>query len=181
MDFVMSRIGLSVCALISVSVLGAAFAEHELDDKRQELRTAVQRLCDTMSAAALGYGDSVTTYTVPWLSTGEAIQATVTTDGTVMSTGALSEVDHPCTQIHLWRWDGNELNNSVIAQMDAACGGFTASSGASLDIVGMSLMVDGTPRMLVFVLPAEPGTKAQNLTDISSTARASASISAEVL
>jgi hypothetical protein len=151
LDFVMSKVGLSVCALMTVSVLGTVFGDIGTDDRRQELRSIVGRLCDVISAAALGYGDSFSTFYVPPLSSGEAVQVTITVDGTMMSSGGIAAIDHPCTRVHLWQWDGCALNWSTIEGLDIAHGEMTACSGATLEILGMTMMVDGAPHVLVFV------------------------------
>ncbi len=177
----MSRVGLSICALISASVLGAALSEHQDDEARLELRSAAQRLCDAISVAAVGYGDSVREFSVPSLTSGEGIRVTVTGDGVMMSAGSEKAVDHPCVQVHLWQWDGEELNASAIARLDSECQALTACTGATLEITGMSMMVDGLPRKMVFVMRAVSDGTVQNFAAMSSTALDSSSTSADVL
>jgi hypothetical protein len=155
-DFVISKVGLSVCALISASVLGAVFSDSGVDDRRQELRVILQRMCDLISSAAVAGGDSVRMFCIPSLSTGEPIRTTVTVDGAIMSSGTASEIDHPCTRIHLWHWDGRELNDSVITALDRSYGETTAHTGETLEIFAMSVMVDGIHQVLVFVLKTGP-------------------------
>jgi hypothetical protein len=156
LDFVMSKVGLSVCALVSASVLGTVLADSELDERRQELREVLQRMCDLVSSAATAGGDSVRAFRVPSLSTGEPIKATITNDGTCMSSGPLSVIEHPCSQVHLWRWDGRDLNESVVTELDRSYGETTAVSGDLLDIFAMSMDMDGVYRVLVFILAAGP-------------------------
>ncbi len=151
-----SKVGLSVCALISASVLGAVFSDSGVDDRRQELRVILQRMCDLISSAAVAGGDSVRMFCVPSLSTGEPIRTTVTVDGAIMSSGTASEVDHPCTQVHLWHWDGRELNDSAITDLDRSYGETTAHTGETLEIFAMSVTVDGMQRVLVFVFRTGP-------------------------
>ncbi|MGB2825509.1 MAG: hypothetical protein WBC49_02595, partial [Thermoplasmata archaeon] len=105
---------------------------------------------------AVAGGDSVRMFCIPSLSTGEPIRITVTVDGAVMSSGTASEIDHPCTQVHLWHWDGRELNDSVITDLDRSYGETTAHTGETLEIFAMSVTVDGMQRVLVFVLRAGP-------------------------
>jgi hypothetical protein len=157
MDFVISKVGLSVCALVSASVLGAVLADSGLDERRHELRAVLERMCDLVSSAAVTGGDSVRVFCIPSLSTGEPIKATITTDGASMSSGTASVVDHPCSQVHLWRWDGRDLNDSVVAELDISYGETTAQSGDALEIFAMSTVMDGVHRVLVFVLLAGPG------------------------
>ncbi len=148
----MSKVGLSICALVSASVLGAVFSDSGVDEVRQELRVILQRMCDMISSAAVAGGDSVRVFCIPSLSTGEPIRATVTVDGAIMSSGAASEIDHPCTRVHLWHWDGRDLNDSVIADLDQSYGETTAHTGETFEIFAMSVMVDGVHQVLVFIL-----------------------------
>jgi hypothetical protein len=147
----MSKVGLSICALISVSVLGVVFADHGTDERRQELRSIVSGLCDAISEAALGYGDVITTYKVPSLSDGEVIRATITVDGAMVSSGMMSAIDHPCTLVHLWHWDGCELNWTTIAELDRLHREVTVTSGTTLEILAMTMMVDHALEALTFV------------------------------
>ena len=151
MDFVMSKIGISLCALMTATVLGTVMAEFVADDRSQELRSIANRLCDAISSAALGYGDMVTTYSIPLLSTGEEVVATITVDGTIVSSGGVSAVDHPCTQVHLWHWDGGRLNGTAIADLDEAHPRMEAESGTTLEILTMTLLVEDRLQTLVFV------------------------------
>ena len=147
----MSKIGISLCALMTATVLGTMVAEFETDDRSLELRSIANRLCDAISSAALGYGDLVTAYSVPLLSNGEEIVATITVDGTMVSSGGRSAVDHPCTPIHLWHWDGGELNGTTIADLDEAHPKLEAWSGTTLEILTMTLLVEERLETLVFV------------------------------
>ena len=151
MDFVMSKIGMSICALMTVTVLGTVMADLEGDDRWRELRSIANRFCDAISSAALGHGDLVTTYTIPLLSTGDEVVATMTVDGVLVSSGGLSAVDHPCTPVHLWHWDGGELNGTTIADLDAANPRVEARSCMTVEILTMTLMIDERLRTLVFV------------------------------
>ena len=147
----MSKIGISLCALMTATVLGAMMAEFETDERSLELRSIANRLCDAISSAALGYGDLVTTYSIPLLSNGEAIVATITVDGTMVSSGGLSAVDHPCSQVHLWHWDGGELNGTAVADLDNAHPRMDVGSGATIEILTMTLLVEDRLQTLVFV------------------------------
>ena len=147
----MSKVGMSICALVTATVLGAVMAEFEGDDRWQELRSIANRLCGAISSAALGYGDVVTAYSIPSLSSGEEVVATITVDGALVSSGGLSAVDHPCTQVHLWRWDGEELNGTVIAGLDEAHPQVEARSGETLEILTMTLMIEESLQTMVFV------------------------------
>ena len=153
----MSKLGLSICALISASILGTAFADSGVDAKRQELRAAAERLCDTISSAAISGGDSVRHFEIPTLSTGEQIHARLTPDGVLMYSGEVSVVDHPCTPIHLWSWDGRDLNCSVIDSLDRSFDELTAESGEVVTILALSLVVDQIPQTVVFVAPSSQG------------------------
>lgn len=154
MDFVMSKVGLSVCALITASVLGAVVSDSGVDERRQELRVVLQRMCDLISSAALAGGDSVRVFCVPALSTGEPIRTTVTVDGAIVSSGTASEIGHPCTRVHLWHWDGRDLNDSVIADLDRSHVETTVHTGETLEIFAMSMVVGDMHQVLVFVLSA---------------------------
>lgn len=151
MDFVMSKLGLSVCALLVVSILGEAFAEPMADRERDELVGVAERLNRLISALLASGGEATYVYLVPSLSTGSGISMTITTNRLELASPSAKAVASPLCAIHLWQWNGTELNHSEMVDRDASCAPVVALSGDNLLIAMLLVPVQGVTTTLVFM------------------------------
>jgi hypothetical protein len=153
MDFFVSKVAMSICALLIVAVLGAALGEDRFVDGAQEIRGIMEDLCDVAESAYDAGSEGEVTWTAPELSTGECLQLVIDHDGIHGHTNGQTIVCAPHCQLHTWRWDGTALNRSAAEALDERSDGFTVSSNDEVMVSTKYVMADSDLVLMVFVLP----------------------------
>ena len=180
MDFVASKVGMSVCALIVSSILVAVYEDTNGASVENELDGIAREIADDLSSISLGGVRSRTVDEVPWLATGEVVDVALCMDSLMLRCRGSSVCVALAHGVHLWRWNGTCLDLADIEALDSMAAPLEASSGDFLETVVENVEVDGTEMSMVFVCVIERAT-CQNLSAISLTASTSASASSTVL
>jgi len=150
MDFVLSKVAMSVCALLVVAMIGGMFEEGALLNPKGELENIVDGLRSIVDQIALSGAEGAVSWRIPFTSGGEVIM--VWLDGTLVQAeyGFYREVVQPAIKVRTWIYDGCPMNASRLAELDDECPVLEASSGHSIDLVSRLVTLDNQNRLFVF-------------------------------
>lgn len=180
LDFVISKVAMSVCALFVASLLGPALANSQHHDTDSELEDIIVRLARVVSAAMIDGLEADAAQHLPRTISGEAIRVDLRSDSFI----AVSESERAscqlCAAIHLWIWNGSGLRSSVLDELDRTHSMVSAVSGDVVKVSTRWVPIDSTPTLLTFVWIERPS-GGQSLLAISSIASANALTSSDVL
>ena len=175
-----SKVAMSVCALIVATAVGHALIEGRAADDKAELEGVLRVLCDGVSTIALRGVESDLDFPVPRTADGDVLRLEISVYAMILRSANIAVVAHPCTPLHLWEWNGSEVRSSAIADLDGSHGPLEASSGEVVRLQTRWVVVDSSPKLLAFVSVYEVPCR-QSDEAMSSTASASESTSSAVL
>lgn len=151
MDFVVSKVALSICALLVAGVLGSLYGDGALRDVRGELEGVARDFLSVASAALDAREECLASWEVPRLSGGEMVSVALSMDHVRVSTSlALFMIAAPFA-MHTWSWNGTSVNESAVAELDASAPGVAASSGGVITVRTMIVDVGNDRELMVFV------------------------------
>jgi hypothetical protein len=150
MDFVVSKVAMSICALMVVAILGGVFNEGAFLDVNNELENIVDDFCSVADMIALAGAESSISWLVPFSSDGDPVSIKI--DGILVraESGSESAVSQPVSPVRTWRYDGRSMNATQLAEMDATVNVLKARSGQSITLESRMVSVDNQNRMFVF-------------------------------
>jgi len=150
-EFVISKVALSVCALMVVSVLGSSVGIVLEQDIRGELRdilTAFDRLLMGLSSAR---GECSASFEVPFLSDGCAACMQVGHGLLMAEAGNERAGMEPSVQVHTWSSSLSGLNTTAVDELDLISATCVAMSGETVGISIEIIVVDDEPTLKAFV------------------------------
>jgi hypothetical protein len=180
LDFVISKVAMSVCALIVASILGPVLVGNHHPGDEAELECMMTRLCGSIATAMLSGVETDIVFPLTTTSSGSHIRLDVRTESLLLSSETEMALGHPCTDLHLWRWNGSDLRTADVAQLDLLCGCGVAATGQALMISTRWALLDSAPSLLAFASISQLD-GIQSLEAMSSMASASATTSSTVL
>lgn len=151
MDFVVSKVAMSICVLMVASILAGVYREQAVVDDSSELRGLLMRLTDLINTYKDASAESTIRTEVPSMVKGEKIDVEVSCSYMVARSGTREVFAQSPDGVHTWFWLGEPLNNTVIAERDARAAPANASTGGCLLVMTRLAIVENDARMLVFV------------------------------
>ena len=154
MDFVISKVCLSICALLILTSIGQSLDGVLSTEERRDVEAIASRFEELMRTLLERGGEAVHIYRVPSLATGAAVSMTIRTSGVeVVSEHAKSEVMFPCP-LHLWKWNLTDLNRTDVDELDSSSRPLVAVSGNALRIEVTRIPVQSVATVMIFLSPA---------------------------
>ena len=150
MDFVVSKVAMSICALMVVAVLAGVFDRDAFVDRDHELSGVLNRLSGLVDRAATSSSEFTTGWRVPLLSDGCAIVISIRAGAISAESGGRTTMTQPACGLHTWNWDGRGLNSSSICEMDRSSPQLRFESGMTILIRTILVTLENEPRYLVF-------------------------------
>ena len=157
MDFVISKVGVSLCALLALSVLGGELTEPQSVTEHEELKAIGRQFDDLISSMAEGGCEARCVYDVPWLSMSLPIVMTIWTGGVEVKSERAQSVVATSNTIHLWPWDGADLNTSTVDELNSSCDPLAVASGDRITLAVRVIPVQSVLKTMVFVSAAGSG------------------------
>jgi hypothetical protein len=155
MDFVISKVGMSICALLVVSVLGQSLYESFSTGEMDALEGIV-RLFDRLLYSCVEGGEDVDCiYRVPHLPDGSLVCMTFHPDSVIASSEDARILAEMCCPLNLWDWSGDELNQTVLSEMNRDCDPIEATSGDGLLIEVRCVPVQSVSCRMAFISLAD--------------------------
>lgn len=150
MDFIVSKVAMSVCALLVAGVLAELADPTNYVDAASELEGYLRELCSVAEAGVLAGCELDSTYMVPFFSDGSMVTIELERGAFfAQSRGAHAYVE-PRMRVHVWRWDGHPLNSTSVEQLDTDTPGLAFRSGDGIEIQTRLVVFDNEPRLMVF-------------------------------
>lgn len=153
MDFFVSKVALSICALLVVAVLSGVTSSDRFIDDSHEIDGVLGDLCAAAERAIEGGSEGNLVWTVPALPRGEVIEI-VLEHGIVRShwSGRWIERQPSCC-VHTWRWDGSSLNGSGVSTLDRDSPPLVIRTGDRLLLKTEYVLFENDRKLLVFASP----------------------------
>jgi hypothetical protein len=149
-DFVVSKVAMSICALMVVATVAGVFERDAFVDKDHELSVLLDRLSNLIDRAAMSNSEFTTGWKVPLSSDGSPIVISIRTGSvSAESDGRFAMTQQACW-LHTWNWDGQELNSSSINEMDGSSPLLRFESGTTILIRTILVTLENEQRYLVF-------------------------------
>lgn len=150
MEFVISKVALSVCALMVVSVLGSSVGtvfEQDIRGELMDILTAFDRLLLSLSSSR---GECSASFEVPFLSDGCAVCQRVGYGLLIVDAGNGRASMEPSVPVHTWFSRPSVLNSTEIEELDHESAACVAKSGERIDISIELVVVDDEPTLTAF-------------------------------
>jgi len=151
MDFIVSRVAMSVCALLVVGVLAGVVDIPQFEEPNAELSDIVDDLCRIAEEVAGSCAEVELVWTVPSLVSGETVRLTIASELILAGCAGSKAVARPSCDIHLWDWDGSMLNRSRVDALDALSAPLQASSGDLIMLESIGVEYEDLLRSMLFV------------------------------
>ena len=163
MDFVISKVCLSICALLILASISQTLDGTLSTEERRDVEiiaSQFERLIRTLLERG---NEAVHIYRVPSLATGEAVTMTIRTNGVeVVSEHATCDIMLPCP-LHLWKWNLTDLNRTDVVELDSSSQPLATVSGDTLRIEMARIPVQSVATAMLFLsLACDPNTTASS-------------------
>jgi len=149
-DFVVSKVAMSICALMVIGVLAGVLDRDAFVDRDHELSEILDGLSDLVDRAATSSSEFATGWRIPLSSDGGPIVISIRAGSVSAESGGRTAVVRPACGLHTWIWDGRELNSSSMREMDGSSPQLRFESGMTILIKTILVTLENEPRYLVF-------------------------------
>lgn len=154
MDFVISKVAMSICALLVVGALSGCLDPANFVDPGQELDDLVRRFCGLVDRAVLSGSSCSMAWEVPRLSDGGDVVLLISQGLVTAKAGAEGSVGQPVSGVHTWHNTGAAMNTSGLRLLDTAAEGLGARSGERILLTTELVLLENEPAYLAFVRKA---------------------------
>lgn len=154
MDFVVSKVAMSICALMVVATLAGVFDRDAFVDMDHELSVLLDRLSDLVDRAATSNSEFTTGWKVPLSSDGSPIVISIRAGSVSAESDGRTAMTQQACCLHTWNWDGRGLNSSSICEMDRSSPQLRFESGMTILIRTILVTLENEQRYLVFASQA---------------------------
>lgn len=154
MDFVVSKVAMSICALMVVGVLAGVLDRDAFVDEDLELSGILDGFSDLVERAATSSSEFTTGWRIPLSPDGGPIVISIRAGFVSAESGGRIAMAQPACGLHTWTWDGRELNSSSIREMDESSPQLRLESGMTILIETTQVTLENEPRYLVFASQA---------------------------
>jgi len=180
MDFVVSKVAMSVTAILVAAILAGALDERRFMDQDGEIARVLGEFTSLIEDINGANAEADLAWSVPMMPTGAELRIAVDGNLIIGESGGFRAVARPMCAFHTWLPTTVCLNGSIVDDLDRSAPVLEAVSGQVIRIVVAELVVDSAEELMVFVLCAhqEP---AENLSAKSLTASVNTSTSSLVL
>jgi hypothetical protein len=156
MDFVVSKVAMSVCALLVAGCLSEIVGTSTGPDPDADLASLLEDLQGDVSSMAALRGECCAAWPVPRLPTGAPVDLSVAGGSACAASGGEARWAEMWPYPHTWDWDGAPVNWTTVANRDDSAAGVRAVSGDTLWIRFESVQVDDADALLLFVSLSAP-------------------------
>ena len=151
MDFVISKVVMSICALTVVSILGGLVESDIFASPATELSEILRSFHDSVHATVQSGSGSRIAWKVPGLQDGKSVEISVHTDFVRCTSERNDCVFWNNVELHLWIWDGEPLNETTMSELDENADHVIAFTGDEFVITCERVVLDNAPRDFAFI------------------------------
>ncbi len=150
MDFVISKVAMSVCGLLVVGVLSGCMDPARFADPGHELDRIIRGFCDLVDRAVLSRSDSSLAWSVPCRADGQSVEVVISGGIVAAEAGGERSFGQPAMGIHTWHNTGAAMNMTGLRLLDASAEDLITFSGESLIISTELVLLENQPTYLAF-------------------------------
>jgi hypothetical protein len=150
MDFVISKVVMSICALMVAGILGGMFSANPLLDSQGELTSVADEFRSVADSAATSMAHVSMTWIIPFTSSGGRIHFELERSIVRMDSGSDKVVVRPICDLRTWACEGAALNSTELEALDRDSPKLIAYSGDTLELDSRPLLINNENRILVF-------------------------------
>lgn len=151
MDFIVSKVMMSICALTVVSILGGLVGPDIFTHPEAELSGILKSFHACVRSTAHSGPGSRITWAVPTLTDGSSVAMSIHTNIVRCASDGEQRASSSDIDLHLWTWDGEPLNDTRMAWLDGEAPVVMAKSGEMLVIACERVLVENDLRNLEFI------------------------------
>lgn len=150
MDFVISKVAISVCALLVAGILSGCMDSLSFAGQEGEIDGVVKRFCGLVDRVVLSHSKTCLAWDVPFMADGQEIRMIIHRGQVMAEAGTESAFAQPVTGIHTWHDTGASMNATMLRLLDATGDELVASSGDQVLLVTELVLLDNLPTYLAF-------------------------------
>jgi len=150
MDFVLSKVAMSVCALLVAGVLAGCMDPSRFAGQEGEIDSVVKRFCGLVDRAVSSHSETWLAWEVPSMADGEDIRMVIHRGLVMAEAGAESAIAQPVTGIHTWHDTGASMNATVLRLLDESADELVIHSGHQVLLVTELVLLENLPTYLAF-------------------------------
>ena len=151
MDFIVSKVVMSITALLVVSTLAGLLSSDKFTDPDTDLARVLDDLSSIIGRIAMSSSEVTITWTVPFLTTGGEVLVTVHHSILTCSSDGKNARAQPIFELHTWPYEGTMLNTSTIQALDNSSEDIECHSGQKFKICTASAQFENGSRLLLFL------------------------------
>ena len=150
MDFVVSKVSMSILALMTATVLYGIYGGDLMTDAEGDLKMILARFSDETVAPAAEGAESTISWEVPALPGGGTVWGVVGGDIVEAHSGSDSAVLQLPVEVHTWARAAIVLNSTMLESIDAASPSLRACTGQHLTVSSAFVMLDSSLSLMLF-------------------------------
>jgi hypothetical protein len=150
MDFIISKVAMSICALIIASILSGLFAKEALFEPWDELKGVVREFCSFADQVALSGAEADVVWIVPFKADRSTLSLTLKDFMVIGESDNHKSIDQTACMLRTWAFEDCVLNSTVVEALDKAMPSISAKSGSAIGLSSRAATVDGVQTTLVF-------------------------------
>ena len=154
MDFIVSKVAMSICALLVVAVLGGMIHGSRSSENAYELKGVLEDLCGLVENAGRASASADIRWAVPELHNGEDLTIQISSNLVRAVIDGHSEVRRLSCTVHTWVWDGATLNSTIVSRLDRFAETMEVVSGEKVGIRVENVLLDNESILMVFLSKA---------------------------
>lgn len=150
MDFIVSKVVMSICALMVAGILGGMFVANPLIDQKGELESIADDFCSVADSAAITTANLIMTWTIPFTGSGGSIHFELHRSIVRVESGGDTAAVRPVCDIQTWSREGAILNSTELESLHWNSPKLVAESGDVVELGSRTVVLDNENRILVF-------------------------------
>ena len=151
MDFIVSKVAMSICALLVASALSGVFGDELLFSRANELDSILANLSTTIERSAWSNSEGTTVWKIPFLSNGDTVVISIQGSNLRASSSEKSEMMSIGCEAHTWAWNGTSLNSTSVKALEESSPPIESCSGHGFQIEAREVRYENGNAMFVFM------------------------------
>ena len=142
MDFVVSKVAMSICALLVMGAILGALQGQDFVEPVDELRDIAVSFCAVSEGLLRDGGEGGLAWRVPFAASGGSITISLGGESVVLSGSGRHVVERTWFPINTWSWDGTEMNSTQMRDRELHAPRIQANSGEDIWLSCTRVAVD---------------------------------------
>jgi hypothetical protein len=151
MDFIVSKVALSVLALMTAGTLYGLYDGDMLTDVEGDLERILQRFADETARPSAERVESRAVWEVPGLPDGDVVWLVVGGPTVEAHSGSSGAALLLSTDMHTWSPTDDPLNGTALESLDSCSARLRACTGQHVTVESEVVMVDNMQELMLFV------------------------------